>query len=267
MSRAEEAPEGAIERRLSAGADWLVREEPLLIQVRDQSVLTMRTPGHDEDLAIGFLLAEGVLADVADVTSIDSTPGNADALEPDTVRVGLAKAPAARVAGRLTRTHEIRSSCGICGLVSADELLDDTLPLLSGVPRIDRAEIPGLLAKFHAGQVLFRRTGACHAAAVCTAEGTILGFGEDVGRHNALDKAIGQAARGGHDLDHAICLLSGRAGFDLVLKCLRVRIGFVISVSAASALSFDLCASAGATLIGFARGDDFKVYCDSGRLA
>lgn len=266
MSPAETPPHGAVVRELDSGDDILIREEPLLITVRDQSVLTMRTPGADEDLAVGFLLTEGVLADCSDVVSIERSDGDVGKLEPDTVRVGLQSRSAARVAGRLTRTHEIRSSCGICGLVSADEILDDTKPPLSGVPRIARDRVPAMLRDFEARQSLFPATGASHAAAIYAPDGDLLGFGEDVGRHNALDKAIGQAARAGHDLAHGIALLSGRAGFDLVLKCLRVRIGFVISVSAASALSFDLCASAGATLLGFARGETFKVYCDSGRL-
>lgn len=266
MAEAENLPVGAVTRDLGDRTDQLVREEPLLISVRDQSVLTMRTPGADDHLAIGFLLTEGVLTRVDDVVSIDIEAGNPDKLLPDVARIGLARAAAARIAGRLTRTHEIRSSCGICGLVDADELLEDAPPLLSGVPRLPGARIPALLDRFSERQHLFAATGASHAAAICTADGTIWGFGEDVGRHNALDKAIGAAARAGHDLAHGIALLSGRAGFDLVLKCLRARIGVVVSVSAASALSFDLCNSAGATLVGFARGDRFKVYCDGGRL-
>ncbi len=90
--------------------------------------------------------------------------------------------------------------------------------------------------------------------------------GRDVGRHNALDKAIGLAARSGHDLTRGVAFLSGRAGFDLVLKCLRLRIGIILSVSAPSAMSFDMCKAAGATLVGFVRQRRHKVYWDGGRL-
>ena len=267
MSEADPIPEGAVVREVDGGwHDRLVREEPLLIRVRDQSVLTMRTPGRDEDLAIGFLLTEGVLRDVDEVEGIETEAGDADELRADAVTVAVRNPAAARIEGRLTRTHEIRSSCGICGLVDADELLEDTPPLLSGVPRLEQKRIPKLLKTFSARQKLFAATGACHGAAIFDAAGDVLGFAEDVGRHNALDKAIGEAARAGADLPRSIAMLSGRAGFDLVLKCLRVRIPCIVSVSAASALSHDLCASAGATLVGFARGTDCTVYVDGNRI-
>ena len=122
------------------------------------------------------------------------------------------------------------------------------------------------MRELHGRQSLFAATGGSHGALVATGDGRVWGHGEDVGRHNALDKAIGQAARSGADLGAAIAILSGRAGFDLVVKCLRVRIPIVVSVSAPSALAFDLCEAAGATLVGFARGDRLQVYTGAGRL-
>lgn len=256
-------PAGAAMRPRADGADdALVREEPLLLAVHGQQLLTMRTPGRDDDLALGFLLGEGIVATPAAVRAIALQAGDPSAGEPDTARVELATPPDAAVRGRLARTHEIRSSCGVCGVADVQRLLDAMPPLLPGVPRLSRDRVPSLSALLRAHQPLFAATGGCHGAVLVTAEGAVLGHGEDVGRHNALDKAIGMAARGGHDLTRAIAVLSGRAGYDLAVKCLRVRIPVLVSVSAPSTLAFDLCAAAGATLLGFARGNTFAVYCD-----
>ena len=243
-----------------------MREEPLWIEVHGARLLTMRTPGADVDLALGFLLGEGVIDDAAQVTEAIVLPGDGHRLTPDTVRIALRDPSRARIEGRLTRTHEIRPSCGVCGIVDADQLLDELPPLLPGVPRLPRSAIEGRRATFVAAQPLFAATGACHGAAIFGPDGALWGAGEDVGRHNALDKAIGRAARAGHPLAHGTAILSGRAGFDLVLKCLRVRIPVILSVSAPSALAFDLCESAGATLVGFVREGRAQVYCDAGRL-
>ena len=151
-------------------------------------------------------------------------------------------------------------------MTDVDAILEETPPLLPRSPRLARDRIPKLLEQFEQLQVQFRATGACHGAGLFTPDGELLGHGEDVGRHNALDKAIGVAVRSGHELARAVALLSGRAGFDLVLKCLRLRIAIILSVSAPSAMSFDMCKAAGATLVGFVRQGRHKVYWDSGRL-
>jgi FdhD protein len=268
MDRPDRTAEGAARRTLGdASDDLLIREEPLWIEVDGQRLLTMRTPGRDADLAIGFLLSEGILANAGDVADVRFTSGDPTALRPDSIAVALVRPSDARVQGRLTRTHEIRTSCGLCGLTDPEELLEGLPPILPGVPKLRRADVERLRAEFEREQPLFRATGACHAARLVTRDGAVLGAGEDVGRHNALDKAIGQALRAGHDLSQAVAFLSGRAGFDLVLKCLRSRVPIILSVSAASALSFDLCRAAGATLCGFVRPGRMKVYCDGGRLS
>src|SRR5690606_14285918 len=140
-----------------------------------QRVLTMRTPGADEDLAVGFLLGEGVIRDGAAVAAIECAPGDPAARRPDTVRVTLGDPSRARLAGRLTRTHEIRSSCGICGLADADHLLDELEPLLPGVPKLGRSAVEARRATFDASQPLFDATGACHAAMLFAPDGTVLG--------------------------------------------------------------------------------------------
>ena len=254
-------------RTLSSGRDdLLVREEPLLLVVHGQQLLTMRTPGRDEDLAVGFLLGEGIVAHAADVAAMQNQPATSEPPQPDALQITLRQAPDALAKSRLARTHEIRSSCGICGVADPATILDGTPPLLPGVPKFPAARIAALVAALRARQELFDATGGCHGALLAAADGTVLGCGEDVGRHNALDKAIGEAARAGRDLTAAIAVLSGRAGFDLVVKCLRVRIPIVVSVSAPSALAFDLCSAAGATLVGFARDDRHTVYCGTERL-
>lgn len=261
-----EPQDGAVRRRLAAGRDdWLVREEPLLLVVHGQQLLTMRTPGRDEDLATGFLLGEGILAAVADIAALDAKPA-VDERSADELHVALHRPPSDLGRARLARTHEIRSSCGVCGLADPQTILEATPPLLPGVPKLAVARIGELLRQLTARQELFARTGGCHGALIASADGAVLGCGEDVGRHNALDKAIGAAARAGADFARGVAILSGRAGYDLVVKCLRVRLPVIVSVSAPSALAFDLCHAAGATLVGFARADRHEVYCGAERL-
>lgn len=256
-----------LRRNLADGSDdELIREEPLLITAGGAEVLTMRTPGDDDNLAVGFLLSEGVITAMQQVGRIALTAGDPSTLTPDRVDVELRGVDAARVRGRLTRTHEIRPSCGVCGLTDVDALLDETKPCMPGVPKLGLASLQTLRQDFERRQVAFQRTGACHGAALYDERGGVLGFGEDVGRHNALDKAIGQAARAEARLSSAIAFLSGRAGYDLVLKCLRLGVPVVLSVSAPSALGYDLCHAAGCTLVGFLRADRFKIYTDAGRL-
>jgi FdhD protein len=260
-------PDGAVRRALAGGGeDVLIGEAPLLLVIHGQQLLTMRTPGRDRDLALGFLLGEGIVATAADVRTMQFHAGAEDQQRADELHIVLAKPPDAVTAGRLQRTHEIRSSCGVCGLADPQQILDGTPPLLPGVPAVSAALLGRLGELLMGQQPLFTATGACHGAVIVDAAGTVLGHGEDVGRHNALDKAIGMAAAAGSDFSHAVAVLSGRAGYDLVTKCLRVRLPVIASVSAPSALAFDLCHAAGATLLGFLRGRTVKVYCDGGRL-
>jgi FdhD protein len=260
-----QAPVGAARRALAGGReDLLVEESPLLIDVHGQTLLTMRTPGRDEDLTCGFLLAEGVIGDLDELEELRCTPAASE--QPAAARVRLREAPAGLARARLARTHEIRSSCGACGVADPQALLADAPALLPGVPRVPAAAIATLTAELEARQRLFAVTGGSHGALLATADGAVLAEGEDVGRHNALDKAIGAAARAGVELHRCVAVLSGRAGFDLVVKCLRLRVGVIVSVSAPSALAFDLCEAAGATLVGFARGARHRVYCGADRL-
>lgn len=229
--------------------------------------MTMRTPGRDEDLGLGFLLGEGIVRHTAEVLHITLQKGDPKAQQVDELRITLAGTPDAAMRGRLARTHEIRSSCGVCGLTDPQQILEGTPPLLPGVPKLERSMVATLVETLRQHQPLFAQTGGSHGALLAAADGSVLGHGEDVGRHNALDKAIGMASRAGHDLSHAIAVLSGRAGYDLVVKCLRVRVPVIIAVSAPSSLSFELCSAAGATLIGFARKTNSRTIATAAACA
>jgi len=262
-----EPPVGAARRRLASGRDdLLIEEAPLLLDVHGQQLLTMRTPGRDAELALGFLLGEGIVRSHADVVAITCSKGDPERNTPDSARIELTAEPQGLAKARLSRTHEIRSSCGACGMADPHALLDDAPGLLPGVPRVSTSVLTQLVSELKDRQQLFSLTGGCHAAVLADPNGNVLASAEDVGRHNALDKAIGEAANNHVDLSTAIAVLSGRMGFDLVVKCLRVRIPVMVSVSAPSALAFDLCQAAGATLLGFVRGDRHEVYCGAERL-
>jgi FdhD protein len=267
-------PEGAAHRRLyAADTDALVREEPLVLEIDGRTLLTMRTPGQERDLGLGFLLGEGLVRGVDEVVSVEFRrgvplgepgPGDGDGIKPDRLVIELVPGNEDERRDVFRREHEIRPSCGVCGL----DDLGDLVPggIAPGTPKLEAAMLERLLDAFRERQSLFAATGGAHAAAMCSVRGEVLGFGEDVGRHNALDKAIGQLYWSGHDASSCVALLSGRAGYELVAKCLRVRCPIIVAVSAASALAFDLSREAGATLLGFARDGRFRCYWDEGRI-
>src|SRR5690606_2371709 len=141
------------------------------IRVGEAQLLTMRTPGDDDHLVLGFLLGEGVIERPEDVVRQTFTAGDASKLRPDACDVELRPGAAARVGGRLTRTHEVRPSCGVCGLTDAAALLDELPPLLPGVPRVPVPELQAMQERFAATQECFRATGACHGAAIYGGDG------------------------------------------------------------------------------------------------
>ncbi len=259
----------------------LVREEPLLFALGDDHLLTMRTPGADEDLALGFLLSEGVIARASEVLSLrlvprgtaPDVPGAAPPASVDALEIVLAPGAPALGRGRLARVHEIRPSCGICGQATAEGLTGGLVRLAPGRPRVSLARLLAMVEAMRARQALFHATGGSHAAAIFSAaSGTTevperWALGEDVGRHNAVDTAIGRAARDGRPLGDAALVLSGRGGFELVLKALRLGIPIIASVSAPTSLAVEIAEEAGATLVGFLRREGTPVvYADEGRV-
>jgi len=248
--------QGDLDRRVP---DQLVVEEPMSIQLDGHLVATtMRTPGHDYELAVGFCHAEGLLAGES-VTGVRyCATGSAVDSNFNVVTVetgGRAPAPTPRLG-------TTSSSCGICGSQTLDELADRLTPLdLSLVARIDREIVLAIPDAVQAVQGLFTQTGAVHAAAAFVPNGEIVLVREDVGRHNAVDKVVGSLLLESRLPAHELGLfVSGRASFEMVQKAWAAGFGTVVSVSAPTALAVQTAKRAGITLYGFARGEQAVRY-------
>ncbi|HEX5511003.1 MAG TPA: formate dehydrogenase accessory sulfurtransferase FdhD, partial [Actinomycetales bacterium] len=250
--------------------DTLAVEEPLEIRVDGEPVVvTMRTPGDDLDLAFGFLLAEGLLEDPnAVATGVHCSDTGPDG-QPTFNVLELALAPGAKLkdlAGR--RTFGMTSACGICGSASIDavgdraarDLSDDRMTVRAGV-------LLGLPDALRDRQSVFDRTGGLHAAGLFTADGELVALREDVGRHNAVDKVLGHAAREiGWPLTGHVLMVSGRASFELAQKAWMAGVPVLAAVSAPSSLAVDLAERAGMTLVGFLRPPSMNVYTGDHRV-
>jgi FdhD protein len=253
-------------------SDRLVAEEPLEIRVGGRSVaVTMRTPGDDFDLAVGFLLTEGIVADAAEVLGIRACAGKETAAQTglhNILDVTLAPTAPGFDPDR-ARAFYTTSSCGLCGKASIDAIRTRTRhPVADDPVRLDATVLAQLPDRARAGQRLFARTGGLHAAALFDAAGELLCVREDVGRHNAFDKVIGRAATDGRvPLRGTVILASGRAGFELTQKALMAGIPCLAAVSAPSSLAVELATEAGMTLIGFLRGGTMNVYAGHHRVA
>ena len=252
--------------------DTLVVEEPLEIRLgSERFTVTMRTPGHDFELTRGLLLTEGVIGGEGDVGQIRYCDMGeaAEADIPNVVTVQLKKPP---VAGRLwQRTLMAGTSCGLCGKAALDAVAMQTSPLPMTGGRITRETLLQLPHTLRQRQPLFQQTGGLHAVGLFRSFGECLCVFEDIGRHNATDKAIGCGVREGwlpwRGDDPLILLVSGRASFEITQKALMARIPVVCSVSAASTLAAELAEANGLTLVGFLRDTGVTVYAGRERLA
>ncbi len=254
-------------------ADALATEEPLEIRLRSGGeqrtiALTMRTPGADEELAAGFLFAEGVLRDRAAIHAIAA--GDPAASDPrsraNVVTVDLGVAPLPDLAG-LERHFFANSACGVCGRAGVEALRLRAAPLAQG-PLISPDVLLQLPAALARSQSVFAATGGLHAAALFDPAGNLLALREDVGRHNALDKLIGWALLSSHlPLSRHIVMVSGRASFEILQKTLAAAVPIVCAVSAPSSLAVELAQTYGATLVGFLRPNRFNVYSGPDRIA
>jgi FdhD protein len=261
----------AIERVADAsrtrGDDRVAHEEPLEIQVGAAPLaVVMRTPGRDAELALGFLLTEGVLASPDDVLALRHESVTPDAASAGNVIRALLR-PGVRVdAEELRRAFYAASSCGVCGKASLERVLR-AAPPLGDDTRFASELLYALPERLREAQAAFDATGGLHAAALFDAAGKLLVVREDVGRHNAVDKTVGWAAqRGllplrGHGL-----LVSGRISFEIVQKALAARIPLVAAVSAPTSLAVRLAAEGRVALVGFLRGRGFNVYGERERV-
>jgi FdhD protein len=246
--------------------DWLAREEPLEIRVRGRSVaVTMRTPGHDAELACGFLVTEGLVRKRSDIVEVAPCQTGENSQLGNVLNVFLA--PNVELDfERLTRHTFASSSCGLCGKASIDSV-QQNFPPLSAAIVINAKIVSKLPEALRDSQETFSRTGGLHAAGIFSSNGDLLVLREDVGRHNAVDKVIGWAFLNERlPLDSQILLVSGRASFEIMQKALAARIPIVAAVSAPSSLAVEFARESNQTLIGFVRGSSFNVYSCPDRL-
>jgi len=250
--------------------DTLAAEEPMEIRVGGRPLtVTMRTPGDDFDLAVGFLVSEGVVHAAEDVTGIRYCAGaTADGSNTyNVVDVGLAPSVPVPDAS-LERNFYTTSSCGLCGKASLDAVRTTAAwSVAEDELRITPARLASLPDRLREAQKVFDSTGGLHAAGLFSADGELLCLREDVGRHNAVDKVVGHALREGLlPLRGSVLMVSGRASFELVQKAVMAGIPLLAAVSAPSSLAVELAEESGLTLVGFLRGESMNVYCGAGRL-
>jgi FdhD protein len=247
--------------KTESARDRVAHEEPIEIQLGAAALaVVMRTPGDDVELVTGFLLTERVVESLADVESVRHCSEAADPeAEDNVVRVVLR--PGVRTdLEKLRRNLFASSSCGVCGKATLENALA-TAPPLDDPARIEASLLLALPERLRAAQLAFDETGGMHAAGLFDPAGQLLVAREDVGRHNAVDKVIGWAARAGRmPLAGHTLVVSGRASFEIVQKALAARIPIVAAVSAPSSLAVALAESGGIALIGFLRGRAFNVY-------
>ena len=257
--------------------DHLALEEPLEIQVAwgapesrqwKTVAITMRTPGHDRELAAGFLVGEGILRSLDQIEAVHTRgPRYGEEGFQHSVRVTLRPGVELDLA-RLERNFYTTSSCGVCGKTSLEALeLNFMRPLPECDWQIDREIICALPGRLREAQTIFDQTGGLHAAGLFTPQGKAVVVREDVGRHNAVDKVVGTEFLAGHlPLERHVLVVSGRASFELMQKALAAGIGMLVAVGAPSSLAVEVAEKFGATLIGFTKAHGFNIYTGEQRV-
>ncbi|MEZ4272933.1 MAG: formate dehydrogenase accessory sulfurtransferase FdhD [Myxococcota bacterium] len=261
----------------TADHDVLAVEEPMEIRVgygpenarQHKSIsVTMRTPGDDFELAVGFLFTEGLVTSAEQILSVDfcgsPAPGRAHS---NIVRVELGAQVSVDLA-KLERNFYATSSCGICGKASLEALNFGGYPAIDeNHPMIETSVIHDLPQALRGAQAVFDRTGGLHAAGLFSVEGILISCREDVGRHNAVDKLIGQQVlQGSNVLTDTIMVVSGRTSFEILQKALSVGVPILVAVGAPSSLAVEMAARFAMTLIGFTRDGRYNIYTGAQRI-
>lgn len=250
----------------------VVGEEPLEIVLNGRTVaVLMRTPGHEKELAAGFCLGEGLIEDFRDVVLIQhcgqstlSPDASDDPLDASRNQVRITLRAGAPV--RQSRNEVARLIRSGCGRADVSEVLWDLPPLPRGEMRVPARVLGGLSGQMAAQQEVYRESGGIHAAAVFTAEGLLVTLQEDVGRHNAVDKATGYCLLRGIPLTDKVLVSTGRASYDMVVKAVRLGVPIVASRSSPTSLALQLAQHLNCTLIGYLRRERFQVYTHSWRI-
>lgn len=261
---------------LEATEDLLVTEEPLEIRLgygstadRQQLSLsvTMRTPGHDEELTIGFLFSEGIIQAASDLLSVKYCEDLGKSEQKENVMRAELAPHIVLDSALFKRNFYTTSSCGVCGKASIDQVRVTCASIVDNLMHVDISVLYQLPQRLTEAQLVFKHTGGLHAAALFDLQGELHFFREDVGRHNALDKVLGHLLLTERTLaHHSVLLLSGRISFELVQKAARAGIPILAAIGAPSSLAVELGDELGMTLIGFLKHDKCNVYTHEGRV-
>jgi FdhD protein len=253
--------------RRARRSDRLATEEPMEIRIEEPGAdqrsvaVTMRTPGHDFELAAGFLLTEGLIAGRDDVRTVRYCAVPREEQHYNVVSVSVTRALEFE-----QRSFYATSSCGVCGKASLDAIDVHFAPIGDG-PMIAPVVVTSLPDALREAQTVFDRTGGLHASGLFDAEGALIMSREDVGRHNAVDKLVGaQLLEGRLPLSDSILMVSGRTSFEIIQKAATAGIPIVCAVSAPSSLAVDAARRFGVTLVGFLRGERFNIYTRAERI-
>ncbi|MBM4275532.1 MAG: formate dehydrogenase accessory sulfurtransferase FdhD [Deltaproteobacteria bacterium] len=251
--------------RLEPTHDRVVVEEPLEIRLKGEPFqMLMRLPGWEKELALGFLLTEGIVHNLAEVITMHFCGTDTDPLlPPNVVDVQLTDPAMARTGRR--HLEVAYSSCGLCAKEAVAEISRKVAPV-AGDLTISPPALLGLMDRLTESQTIYHETGGTHAVALATPGGEVFLHAEDVGRHNAMDKVIGRAFLERRDLSKMVALLSGRLSFEMALKAIRAGIPILAAVSAPTTMALELARELNLTTAGFARNGRMNVYTHPGRI-